>query len=241
MWKKEINAWDDLYKNGSSRAVNEGDAGIYYRLPKFVEMFRRYIPNANEMSILEIGGGVGEMCDLLKKGLCNNCEYTVTEYSVHAVEMLEQKYEVAKDIHVSRENAERLSFPDNSFDIVTAYDVMHHVGDPQKMADEMLRVSRHKIFLCDACGVSVIRKLGELSASAKALGEKSYSPRQFRKFFHNPDKMKITPFYFFVPPKLKKECLKPFIVISEIGQRIPVLKYQSQSLAIYIEKDNFSL
>lgn len=237
MWEKEASNWDKCYiDGGSSRAVHEGDAGIYYRFPKFVEMFQKYVDIHDGMRVLEIGGGVGEMCDLLMKEALIHSKYTITEYSEHAVDFLEEKYKSDKRINVLRENVEHLSFEDNSFDVVTAYDVMHHVNNPQAMADEMLRVSKGVVFMCDACGTSIIRKMGEMSKLAKELGEKSYTPARFRKFFHNASEIKFQPFYFFVPPKTKKAFLPFFKFISEIGQRIPLLRWQSQSLVVYAKK-----
>ncbi len=49
--------WDEYYASGSSRYRNEGDIGILYRLPKFVEMFKKHIASVDGMEILEIGGG----------------------------------------------------------------------------------------------------------------------------------------------------------------------------------------
>lgn len=49
-------AWDRLYASGSSRYANEGDIGIFYRLPKFVQMFRRYFSSIQNLKILEVGG-----------------------------------------------------------------------------------------------------------------------------------------------------------------------------------------
>lgn len=49
-------AWDNLYASGSSRYANEGDIGIYYRLPKFVKMLRRYFTSLEGWKILEVRG-----------------------------------------------------------------------------------------------------------------------------------------------------------------------------------------
>jgi hypothetical protein len=115
---------------------------------------------------------------------------------------------------------------------------MHHVSDPIKMAKEILRVTRHHFFLCEPNGLSVIRKLGELSSQSKKLGEKSYFPWEYKKYFiqNGAKNIEIMPFYFFVPPKIKKENMKPFIRIREFGQKIPIIKWQSQSMAIFGEK-----
>ena len=238
-------AWDEIYSLGqSSRYANEGDIGIYYRLPKFARMFKKYIPTLNGYRILEIGGGVGEMYENLSAEFPNDAfSYTITEYSPNAVDILKEKYNEKGNPVVAQANAEHLQFEDNSFDVVCAFDVLHHVPDPLRMAQEMLRVSRQHIFLCEPCGISLIRKITEITVTGKQLGEKSYSPRQIRKFFTSPTSNNrvvtmITPFYFFVPPKIKKQFMYPFIIISEIGQRIPLLRWQSQSVAIYIDIKN---
>ena len=181
-------AWDGIYSLGqSSRYANEGDIGIYYRLPKFARMFKKYILTLDGLRVLEIGGGVGEMYENLSKEFPNDTlNYTITEYSPNAVDILKKKYNDECNPVITQANAEQLQFEDNSFDVVCAFDVMHHVSDPLKMAQEMLRVSRQHVFLCEPCGVSLIRKITELTETGKRLGEKSYSPRTIRKFFTLP-------------------------------------------------------
>lgn len=46
-------------------------------------------------------------------------------------------------------NGERLDFADNSFDATVELGVLHHVPDPSKVVAEMIRVSRHAIFISD--------------------------------------------------------------------------------------------
>lgn len=237
-------AWDTLYEKGSSRYANEGDIGIYYRLPKFVRMFRRHFSSLEGMRILEVGGGIGEMYDNLSKSFVDDVfKYTITEYSENAVKVLNEKYIENTAVSVARADAQNLPFEDNSFDLVLAFDVMHHVENPQEMAQELMRVSRQYIFMCEACGLSLVRKAVETTRMSKEKGERSYTPHRLREFFiidkertgKERKSIEIVPFYFFVPPKIKKQFMGPFIAISEIGQRIPLLRWQSQSMAIYIE------
>lgn len=47
-------------------------------------------------------------------------------------------------------DATRLEFPDDSFDVVTAFGVLHHVPQPAEVIAEMLRVARRGIFISDA-------------------------------------------------------------------------------------------
>ena len=43
-----------------------------------------------------------------------------------------------------------LAFPDNSFDLVCEFGVLHHLPAPSKAASEMLRVARKAIFISDS-------------------------------------------------------------------------------------------
>jgi ubiquinone/menaquinone biosynthesis C-methylase UbiE len=178
-------AWNAIYSaNQSSRYANEGDIGIYYRLPKFIEMFKKNIPQINGFKILEIGGGLGETCDNLRSAFDGEAfEYTVTEYSPNAVNVLREKYGKCDNVAVQEADAENLPFANKSFDVVCAFDVMHHVSKPQKMAREMIRVSKRYIFMCEPCGLSLVRKTTELTKRSKELGERSYTPNEICKLF----------------------------------------------------------
>lgn len=230
--------WDEYYASGSSRYRNEGDIGILYRLPKFVEMFQKHIASVDGMEILEIGGGAGEIYEIFRREFAGgNFHYTITEYSHNAVALLNKTYESNPDLAVAYADAENLPFESDSFDLVLAFDVLHHVGNPCRMIQEMARVSSKYIYLCDAGGLSLVRKITEISKEGRKNGEKSYTPKRIKSFFKEvtDNKIDITPFYFFVPPKISKKYIKPFKIISELGQRIPFLRWQSQSVAIFVD------
>ncbi|MDE7310477.1 MAG: methyltransferase domain-containing protein [Eubacterium sp.] len=160
--------------------------------------------------------------------------YTVTEYSPNAVKVLLKKYLEDSAVSVVQADAQALPFEDNAFDMVLAFDVLHHVENPLKMAQELMRVSRKHIFMCEACGLSLVRKTVEKTRASREKGERSYTPCSIRSFFQGCSSVEIVPFYFFVPPKIKKKFMRPFITVSEIGQRIPGLRWQSQSMSVYV-------
>lgn len=160
--------------------------------------------------------------------------YTVTEYSSNATKVLIKKYAGNPSVTVVQADAQALPFEDHAFDMVLAFDVMHHVKNPGRMAQELMRVSRKDIFMCEACGLSLVRKTVEKTRASREKGERSYTPCRIRSFFQGSKSVEIVPFYFFVPPKIKKKFMRPFIVISEIGQRIPGLRWQSQSMSVYV-------
>lgn len=50
---------------------------------------------------------------------------------------------------IMRGNAEKLDFPDRSFDAVCEFAVLHHIKDPGPAVKEMLRVAKHAVFISD--------------------------------------------------------------------------------------------
>jgi len=58
-------------------------------------------------------------------------------------------------------DAHDLEFEDNTFDCVTAFGVMHHLHHPKKALSEMIRVSKHAVFVSDmnnfGCGSLIQR------------------------------------------------------------------------------------
>ncbi|MEQ1724378.1 MAG: class I SAM-dependent methyltransferase [Sphingopyxis sp.] len=56
-----------------------------------------------------------------------------------------------------------LDFPDNSFDLVCAYAVLHHIKDHARAVREMVRVARYGVFLSDA------NNFGQGSAMARTV------------------------------------------------------------------------
>lgn len=230
------NSYKELFKaDQSSRFFNEGYSGLHYRLPKYGHLFNEKFKSFSNLTVLELGSGIGEMHETIKRYSENIKTYTLSEYQKEAVDNL-----LSKNYNALHLDACNIELPDNSVDIVCAFDVMHHVPFPDQMAKEMLRVSKRWVYLCEANGLSVIRKIGELSESAKSFGEKSYLPSKYSSFFGGEVKVHVKPFYFFVPPKLSPKQLPFFKLISEIGEKIPVLKWQSQSLEIYIDKQKIN-
>ncbi len=208
--------YDKVYsENKSSRFANEGLIGARYRLPKYLRYFFRLYSGLGPLSVLEIGGGNGEMYELImKKNPDFIKDYTAIEYSAEGTDCMKQK-----GIRAFKMDAQSLDFDDNSFDLVFCFDVMHHVDSPAMMANEMIRVTRRYFFLCEANGLSIPRKLGEFGKEAKALNEHSYTPGKYVLFFQNEKIIPLT------------------IAISEFCEKIPVLRWQGQNLLIYGEKE----
>lgn len=226
-----IDAYNQLYKENNFHQIWEGEISLKYKVPKYASLFTDYFKDEN-LTILELGAGEGYLTKLIIKKTKYK-KYIATEISHEGVKRLKEK-----DITALKMDAEKLEFEDNSFDVVCCFDTMHHVADPQKMATEMARVAKRNIFLIEANGLCLIRKLLEKTQRYKTVGEKSYTPRKYASFFNSPEikKISIKPFLA-VFPFTPLVLTKPSIWLSEIMERLPLLKWQCSSILISVEKN----
>ena len=229
--------FDRLYAKGSSRLANEGLIGVRYRLPKAVAMLTDRYKDAGPLSVLEIGAGIGEVARLIRRSGLQVKRYVGIEYSYHAARRMRQRGFTACQM-----NAERLAFADSSFDLVFCFDVMHHVNSPAAMAHEIVRVTRKHFLLSEPNHLSFVRRLGEIHPGARARGERSFTPAEYRSFFpaDRVSPIDIEPFYVLVPPKTPKMLIPYVIKVSETGQKIPGVRWIGQSLLIAGKKKGAS-
>ncbi|MDH5230956.1 MAG: class I SAM-dependent methyltransferase [Gammaproteobacteria bacterium] len=119
-------------------------------------------------SILDIGSGTGRVIRFFKTHK--------PELVVKGIEPVKELREIAYLNGVSKSDlvdgdALALTCNDESYDIVTAFGVLHHIRDHKKAVDEMLRVSKTGIFLSDANnygqGGKLVRKIKQISNSLK--------------------------------------------------------------------------
>ena len=90
--------------------------------------------------VLEIGTGNG--ADGVMFAL-NGAIYTGVDLTEAALEASRKHFELLGLSGVfQKENAEHLSFPDESFDMVYSHGVLHHTPHPQAAIDEVYRVLR---------------------------------------------------------------------------------------------------
>src|SRR5688572_18264470 len=88
-------------------------------------------------SVLEIGTGNG--ADGVMFAL-NGAAYTGVDITEAALEATRRHFEVMGLRGVfQKENAEKLSFPDNHFDMIYSHGVLHHTPNPQAAINEVHR------------------------------------------------------------------------------------------------------
>jgi SAM-dependent methyltransferase len=100
----------------------------------------RVFANQTDLNILNIGAATGYSSELLQQF------GTVT-----SVEFDEDCYEFTRDvvkIPIQQGSILGLDFPDNTFDLVCAFDVIEHVEDDRLAVSEMRRVAKTGSVLC---------------------------------------------------------------------------------------------
>lgn len=95
------------------------------------------------LKILEISSGYGVLLnELLKKGY----DAIGTEYSV---ERINEAKKLFPGMKIKRMGGEKITFPDNKFDLVISFDVVEHIPNAKKHFSEVKRVLKkggHYIF-----------------------------------------------------------------------------------------------
>jgi len=119
------------------RADFEAHARARYRLEPYIHEFAGFAESGGRR-VLEVGVGMGaDYLEWLKAG----AQATGVDLSSASIERAKRRCEIAgyaPDLRVS--DAEHLPFPDNSFDIVYSYGVMHHSPDTPQCMREAWRV-----------------------------------------------------------------------------------------------------
>jgi 2-polyprenyl-6-hydroxyphenyl methylase / 3-demethylubiquinone-9 3-methyltransferase len=87
--------------------------------------------------VLDIGCGGGHLTNTLAK----------QGHDVYGIDLSASSLEIAKKgsslVHYELGRAESLSFPDRSFDVVCAMDLLEHIEEPEKVIAEAARVLEH--------------------------------------------------------------------------------------------------
>jgi SAM-dependent methyltransferase len=115
----------------------EGHARARYALEPFIFEFANF-QSARGLRVLEIGVGMGaDYLEWLKAG----AKATGVDLSAASIERARHRCQQAgyqPDLRVG--DAEQLPFPDNSFDVVYSYGVMHHSPNTRQCVREAFRV-----------------------------------------------------------------------------------------------------
>jgi ubiquinone/menaquinone biosynthesis C-methylase UbiE len=92
-----------------------------------------------EIKVLDVGAGTG---NLSLKFLEFECKVTASDVSKKSLELLKKLSNNNSNLSIKLINDENLPFQDDSFDIVSAYSVLHHIPDYLNTIKEMIRVTK---------------------------------------------------------------------------------------------------
>lgn len=106
-----------------------------------------YMSIAKPASVLDVGAGAGRALHLMRQRFA--------DLSICGIEPSADFRAIGhRTLGLSAEelrdgDATRLPFPDQSFDLVTEFGVLHHLRQPARAVAEMLRVARHAVYFSD--------------------------------------------------------------------------------------------
>lgn len=219
--------------NASWRKKIVGEISDLFIVPRYVSFFKSKFGADRGLTFFEIGSGNGDMSTaILASNQGEIAEYTVSEYFPAGVEWLKQC-----GLNAIVADAQNLPLADASVDVSLEFDVMHHVDDPRMMALEMMRVARGRCMLTESNGLSIFRKLRELTPAHRSAGEKSFTPSRWRSFFEghkNYELLNFEIFPFLFPFKVPNSLLGILLWWNQTVEKIPFIRWQCSSVAIYV-------
>lgn len=113
--------------------------------------------------ILEVGTGKGHFAVALAKKGYNFTTIDISEQEQKIAKLNIKYLGLEKRVDFKIENAENLSFKNGSFDIIFSINIIHHLVNPFKVLDELIRVISFegKIILSDftKAGMEIIDKM----------------------------------------------------------------------------------
>ena len=142
--KKEVHDfWDEaacgekLYLRGSGAEAYEGQARIRYELEPYIAPFAGFADAAGKR-VLEIGVGLGADHQRFAQAGADLYGIDLTERAIEHTRSRLAAYGLASRLSVG--DAEQLEFPDEHFDVVYSWGVLHHSPDTPKAVSEVHRV-----------------------------------------------------------------------------------------------------
>lgn len=127
-----------------------------------IEQVKRYLHDLDIQSIqdvLEIGCGIGSLSAYLSSE--HGMNVYGTDFDPKQIRIAREKYRETDVLHFRIEDASKLAFKDNNFDLVVSQDVFHHIAVwPQAVSEvaRVLRLGGHFIWM-DMVFPGAIKKL----------------------------------------------------------------------------------
>jgi hypothetical protein len=226
--------WSNIHSSQESwRKKLIGGIDDAFVVPRYVRLFYDTFGDMREGTFFEIGSGNGDLSRaILARNEGQIGRYVTSECFAEGVEWLQKQ-----GLEAILTNAESLAVPDEAYDAAVEFDVMHHVNDPRKMAREMMRIGRGRCLLVESNGLSVVRKLKELTPGHRAAGERSYTPWRYKSFFEGHVGYQVTQFTiypFLFPFRCPDWFLPTLVAFNHFIEKPPIARWQCSSVAITV-------
>jgi len=130
---------EDLYLPTSDKGGYLAQSRRRYELEPFIPPFAN-AAETRDRDVLEIGVGLGADHQLFAESCSRLSGIDLTARAIEHVRRRFETFGLQSDLRVA--NAERLPFPDQSFDVVYSWGVLHHTPDTSKAVREVARVLR---------------------------------------------------------------------------------------------------
>lgn len=230
-----VGEWSKIHREDESwRKQLLGPINEAFVVPRYVKLFYDVFGNDRALSFFEVGSGNGDLSRaILKENRGQIARYICSDYFPEAVEWLRKQ-----GIEAVQADAQALPCGDAEFDAVIDFDVMHHVARPRDMAREIMRVGRGRALLVESNGLSLPRRLLELTPGHRAAGERSYTPWQYRDFFCGLQGFRLIGFRIFpflFPFKCPRWFLSSLVWFNHAIEGVPIARWQCSSVAIIID------
>ena len=206
---QEASCGEALYLAGHGATEYEAQAVERYRLEPYIAPFAGFTDAAGK-DVLEIGVGLGADHQRFAEAGARLNGVDLTERAIEHTRRRLALFNLGSNLQVA--DAEQLPFPDNSFDIVYSWGVIHHSPDTPAAAREILRVLRpggrfsvmiyHRrsfvgYLLWLRYGLLRARPLTSLDAiyarHLESPGTKAYSREEARSMFAGAERLSVQP------------------------------------------------
>jgi len=128
---------ETLYLHGRDAADYERQAETRYTLEPEIEGFARFDQAAGK-TVLEIGVGLGADHERFARAGADLHGIDLTPRAIENSRTRFEAFGLESDLRVA--NAQRLPYPDATFDMVYSWGVIHHADDTERCAREIMRV-----------------------------------------------------------------------------------------------------
>lgn len=135
-----------------------------------IEEIQKYVPINKETKLLDVGCGNGFFTYYFDQ----ICDTTGIDFSEKMVALNPVKQKAVM-------NAEKMDFPDNTFDVIFCHALLHHVDDIDKVVTEMKRVSKKYVVLLEPNRNNPLMFLFSLLVKEEWKAMR-FSPRYMKKF-----------------------------------------------------------